>query len=114
MKSKQNNSSKNQDLWITSYADLISAIFAVMVLFVSFSKIDIEKFDMIQRLMVEKKKQEFDNFKTLENIQQIITEIAKNRAIPPKLGIFLSWELLCPGSSIKFFLLEIFIMVGIE
>lgn len=87
MKSKQYNSSKNQDLWITSYADLISAIFAVMVLFVSFSKIDIEKFDMIQRLMVEKKKQEFDNFKTLENIQQIITEIAKNNNLEDKIFI---------------------------
>ena len=56
MKKRRFSSNKNQDLWITSYADLISAIFAVMVLFVSFSKIDLEKFDMVQKLMVEKKK----------------------------------------------------------
>lgn len=85
MKRKQYSSPKNQDLWLTSYADLISAIFAVMVLFVSFSKIDIEKFDMIQRLMIEKEKKEFNNFKTLENIQQIITEIAKNNNLEDKL-----------------------------
>jgi len=39
------------DLWITSYADLISAILAVLVLFVSFSKIDVEKMDTVMRVM---------------------------------------------------------------
>ncbi len=77
MKKRRFSSNKNQDLWIISYADLISAIFAVMVLFVSFSKIDLEKFDMIQKLMVEKKKQEFEEFKTLSQIEIIIQELAK-------------------------------------
>ena len=85
MKRKQYSSSKNQDLWLTSYADLISAIFAVMVLFVSFSKIDIEKFDMIQRLMIEKNKKEFDNFKTLESIEKNIIEVAKKNNLDDKI-----------------------------
>lgn len=31
----------------------------------------------------------------------------------PRLGIFLTWELRSPGSSIRFFRREIFMMVGI-
>ncbi|PWE19999.1 hypothetical protein DF188_08785 [Aliarcobacter skirrowii] len=81
MKKRRFSSNKNQDLWITSYADLISAIFAVMVLFVSFSKIDLEKFDMVQRLMIEKNKKEFDEFKTLSQIELIIQELARNNKL---------------------------------
>ncbi|WP_198304745.1 OmpA/MotB family protein [Arcobacter vandammei] len=78
MTKRRFSSNKNQDLWITSYADLISAIFAVMVLFVSFSKIDIEKYDMIQKVMIEKKKKEYEEFKTLAQIQVIIENLVKN------------------------------------
>jgi hypothetical protein len=35
-------------------------------------------------------------------------------AMPPRFGIFLRWELRDPGSSIRFFLLEIFIIAGME
>jgi flagellar motor protein MotB len=50
---------KNQDLWLTSYADLVTAILSVMILVVSFSKLDIEKYDMIQKLIVEQKERHY-------------------------------------------------------
>ncbi|OCL81781.1 MULTISPECIES: OmpA/MotB family protein [Arcobacteraceae] len=87
MKKRRFSSNKNQDLWITSYADLISAIFAVMILFVSFSKIDIEKYDMVQRLMIEKKKQEFDEFKTLAQIEKTINEITEEHKLEKYINI---------------------------
>lgn len=80
---------KNQDLWLTSYADLISAIFAVMVLFVSFSKIDLEKFDMVQKMMIEKTKKEFSEFSTLEQTKQRITEVAKQNNLEDKVLVTL-------------------------
>ncbi|WP_312421572.1 hypothetical protein [Epilithonimonas sp.] len=42
------------------------------------------------------------------------TPSEKNMAMPPRFGIFLRWELRDPGSSIRFFLLEIFIIAGME
>ena len=45
---------------------------------------------------------------------EAVTEIEKNKAMPPRLGIFFSCELLCPGSSIRFLFLDILIMVGTE
>ena len=72
MKKRRFSSNKNQDLWITSYADLISAIFAVMVLFVSFSKIDLEKFDMVQKLIELDKFNDESEIK-LSRMEQIYT-----------------------------------------
>lgn len=89
LKNKVQQDCKNQDLWLTSYADLISAIFAVMVLFVSFSKVDLEKFDMVQRLMMEKTKKEFSGFSTLEQIKQRITQVAKENALEDKISVTL-------------------------
>jgi hypothetical protein len=34
-------------------------------------------------------------------------------ATPPKVGVFLIWELLSPGSAIRFFKREILIITGI-
>lgn len=88
-KNKTTQSCKNQDLWLTSYADLISAIFAVMVLFVSFSKVDLEKFDMVQRMMIEKTKKEFSQFSTLEQIKQRIAQVAKENNLEDKISVTL-------------------------
>lgn len=90
--------SSNQDLWLTSYADLITAIFSVMVLFVSFSKIDIEKYDMIQRLMIENEKKEYENFSTLAQIKDKITKIAEKNHLEKILSVKLSKD----GLSINF------------
>lgn len=87
IKKPQSSSYKNQELWITSYADLISAIFAVMVLFVSFSKIDIEKYDMVQRVMVEKKKQEYKEFSTLAQIKLIIENLANKHKLQDMIDV---------------------------
>ena len=86
---KKNNkaSCQNTELWLTSYADLISAIFAVMVLFVSFSKLDLEKFDMVQRVMVEKKKKEFKQFSTLEDIKNRITKVADENNLKEEITV---------------------------
>ncbi|WP_320342822.1 OmpA family protein [Sulfurimonas sp.] len=89
LKNKTRQNCKNQDLWLTSYADLISAIFAVMVLFVSFSKLDLEKFDMVQRVMMEKTKKEFSQFSTLEQIKQRITKVAKENNLEDKISVTL-------------------------
>ncbi|MDA9557141.1 OmpA family protein [Vibrio sp.] len=43
------NDAEQGDGWITSYADLISALLAVLLLMASFSKVDIDKFDAVQR-----------------------------------------------------------------
>jgi len=82
---KQRTSCKNQDLWLTSYADLVTAILAVLVLMVSFSKIDIEKYDMIQRLMVEKKEQNFSDFSTLREIKERIEKKAQQANLKDKI-----------------------------
>lgn len=77
MKKRRFSSNKNQDLWITSYVDLISAIFAVMVLFVSFFKNRFRKIWYGSKINGRKKKQEFEEFKTLSQIEIIIQELAK-------------------------------------
>jgi len=45
----------SESLWLVGYSDLVTAILSVLVLFVSFSKIDIDKFDHIQNLVTSKK-----------------------------------------------------------
>ena len=44
-------SNGSENLWLISYSDLITSILAVLVLVMSFSKIDIEKIDHANRLM---------------------------------------------------------------
>jgi len=44
----------DESLWLISYSDLITSILAVLVLVMSFSKIDIEKIDHANRLMKDK------------------------------------------------------------
>ena len=76
---KQKNSFTNQDLWITSYADLVSAILAVLVLMVSFSKIDIEKYDNVQKLIIDNQKQTIQGFTLLKDLKLILEKYTKKK-----------------------------------
>lgn len=61
----------SESLWLVGYSDLVTAILSVLVLFVSFSKIDIDKFDHIQNLVTDKK------IETLSQINKKIQLAAK-------------------------------------
>jgi len=84
---KNKNSCKNQDLWLTSYADLVTAILSVLILIVSFSKIDIEKYDMVQKLMIEKKERKYKAFSTLKEVKQRIEQKAKKYNLQDKIAV---------------------------
>ena len=58
--------SDSESLWLVGYSDLVTAILSVLVLFVSFSKIDIDKFDHIQNLVTN------ENIETLSQINKKI------------------------------------------
>jgi flagellar motor protein MotB len=58
--------SDSESLWLVGYSDLVTAILSVLVLFVSFSKIDIDKFDHIQNLVSN------ENIETLSQINKKI------------------------------------------
>lgn len=62
-------------LWVTSYADLISAILAVLVLMASFSKVDVEAFDAVQRV------RNMEDVETLAQIKERLAKIAKQNDI---------------------------------
>ncbi len=89
---KQKNSFKNQDLWITSYADLVSAILAVLVLMVSFSKIDIEKYDNVQKLIIDNQEQTIKGFTLLKDLKLILEKIALKENIQELVNITLDKE----------------------
>jgi outer membrane protein OmpA-like peptidoglycan-associated protein len=63
---------QDETLWFVSYSDLITAILAVLVLMMSFSKIDIEKVDHANRLMKDDKLVTLVSLKT--EYEQIILE----------------------------------------
>ena len=74
-------------IWLTSYADLISAILAVLVLFVSFSRIDVDKFDMVQRLMSDQKA-----CRSLRVIHQEIQQLANEAGLDKQIHMDLQRE----------------------
>ena len=75
---------QDEMLWFISYSDLITAILAVLVMVMSFSKIDIEKFDHANRLMkddklvtlptLEKEYQKLLKINNLENLVSILRD----------------------------------------
>ena len=87
---KNKSNCKNQDLWVTSYADLVTAILSVLILIVSFSKIDIEKYDMVQKLMIEKKEKKYKMFSTLKDVKQRIEQKAKKYHLEDKVDVKLN------------------------
>jgi chemotaxis protein MotB len=70
---------QNDTLWFISYSDLITAILAVLVLIMSFSKIDIEKVDHANRLLnnddlitLSQLKKEYENLILLNNLSALV------------------------------------------
>lgn len=89
MKIEWNSSSievnEGQDsLWLTCYADLISAILAVLVLLASFSKIDVEAFDAVQRARNDQE------FESLSQIYERIEKIARENQLTHMIDLKLS------------------------
>ena len=69
---KKINLNQDENLWLISYSDLITSILAVLVLVMSFSKIDIEKVDHANRLLKDKNLVTLDSLK--KNLQTLINE----------------------------------------
>jgi len=63
---------QDEGLWLISYSDLITSILAVLVLVMSFSKIDLEKVDHANRLMKDKE------LVTLPTLQKDILQLIKS------------------------------------
>jgi len=76
-------SAGDENLWLISYSDLITSILAVLVLIMSFSKIDIEKVDHANRLMKD------DSLMTLSQLQKEYQEILKKNNLKKFVNIFL-------------------------
>lgn len=60
---------EGEDQWVVSYADMISAILAVLLLMFSFTKIDLNKIDALHQINSTKK--------PIETLQDLSTEINK-------------------------------------
>ncbi len=71
LKKRNKASADGESLWLVGYSDLVTAILSVLVLFVSFSKIDIDKFDHIQKLVTN------EQIETLSQINKKIQLTAK-------------------------------------
>nr|WP_321265934.1 OmpA family protein [uncultured Sulfurimonas sp.] len=79
IRNKKVKNGSNETLWFVSYSDLITAILAVLVLVMSFSKIDIEKIDHANRLMNEDKlvtltelKKEYENIIVKNKLEDLV------------------------------------------
>ena len=79
--SRVRKQSQDEMLWFISYSDLITAILAVLVMVMSFSKIDIEKFDHANRLMKD------DNLVTLPTLEKEYKEILKINSLEELVSI---------------------------
>jgi len=79
-------SAGDENLWLISYSDLITSILAVLVLIMSFSKIDIEKIDHANRLMKD------DSLITLSELKKEYKEILKKNNLKKIVNIFLDEE----------------------
>ena len=76
----------DQNLWLISYSDLITSILAVLVLVMSFSKIDIEKVDHANRLMKD------ESMVTLATLQKEYAKIIQKHNLAQFVSIFLDEE----------------------
>lgn len=74
----------DQHLWLISYSDLITAILAVLVLVMSFSRIDVEKIDHANRLMRDK------SMVTLATLQKEYAHIIQKHQLTKFVSIFLN------------------------
>jgi len=85
-KIRRSRSGAGETLWFVSYSDLITAILAVLVLVMSFSKIDIEKIDHANRLMKD------DNLVTLSELKQQYEEIIEKSELTSLVNVVLNDE----------------------
>ena len=76
----------DDSLWVTSYADLISALLAVLVLMASFSKVDIEAFDAVQRARND------ETVETLKDMHQRFIKILEANSLTEQVELKLSSE----------------------
>ena len=86
MKRNKKVISTDENLWLISYSDLITSILAVLVLIMSFSKIDIEKIDHANRLMKD------DSLVTLATLQNQYKKIIEKKNLQKFVNIFLDDE----------------------
>ena len=83
MKKSKRVFNNDQNLWLISYSDLITSILAVLVLVMSFSKIDIEKVDHANRLMKD------ESMVTLATLQKEYAEIIRKHQLAKFVSIYL-------------------------
>jgi flagellar motor protein MotB len=84
MKKKSKRSiSSDENLWLISYSDLITSILAVLVLVMSFSKIDIEKIDHANRLMKD------DSMVTLATLTQQYEQLIEKKNLQKYVNVLL-------------------------
>lgn len=97
MKIRRNRSS-DETLWFISYSDLITAILAVLILLMSFSKVDIEKVDHANRLMKDEK------MVTLSMLKSQYEQLIQERSLDKKVNLVLDDEglLVNMSSSVQF------------
>lgn len=90
--------SSNDTLWFISYSDLISSILAVLIVIMSFSKLDIEKMDHVNRLMNDEK------LVTLTELKKDYEKIILNNNLSELVNIKLdeSGLLINTSSSVQF------------
>lgn len=86
MQKSRKSEVNDQNLWLISYSDLITSILAVLVLVMSFSKIDIEKVDHANRLMRD------ESMVTLASLQKEYAEIIEKHQLAEFVSIFLDEE----------------------
>ena len=89
---------QNETLWFVSYSDLITAILAVLIMIMSFSKIDIEKVDHVNRLM------KGDKLSTLFILKNEYLKLIKNKNLEKLVSIKLDDDGLSinTSSSVQF------------
>lgn len=90
---KRRHRSSNETLWFVSYSDLITAILAVLILIMSFSKIDIEKVDHANRLMTD------DSLITLSELKKEYQKVIKNNKLHKMVTVSLSGDGLSINTS---------------
>lgn len=87
---KRNAGEADGDLWLVSYADLISAILAVLVLVMSFSRIDIARYDQVQKVVFAPPQQEEKPpYATLQEIHDRVLAAAKKGGVENQVDLSL-------------------------
>ena len=88
MRKRKIRSDGSEMLWFISFSDLITAILAVLVMAMSFSKLDIEKFDHANRLMKDDAlvtlpilEKEYDKLIKEHKLEDLVKILRDNRGL---------------------------------